>query len=201
MTLLSLDQICSALSDRFHDELRDFPGAFGAFVPKRATAGAAEAIAERVASDLGAALPSSMLGALREWSLGQLRIGSTVFCIGGDYGACLTKYNAERPRPPWWGDITNRPTNLLKIADGDPYTVLVEIDSGQIRAFPIDESFTASTLVAPNLSMFLRALGTVEVRAGHAADLSQFLGELHDDLLLPANSRYWCDLGRAASRT
>jgi hypothetical protein len=200
MTLLSLDQIRSALSERFQDEVRDFPDAFAALVPKPAQMGVAEAIADRVAADLGAVLPSSLLDALREWSFGQLRIGSTAFCVSGDYGACLTKYNAERPRPPWWGDITKRPANLLKIADGDPYTVLVDIGSGEIRAYAVDESFAASTLVAPNLSMFLRGLGTVEVRAALAADLAQFLEELLDDLHLTANCRYWRDLAHAASR-
>ena len=53
-----------------------------------------------------------------------------------------------------------RKKNLIIIANGDPYTILLECNSGEIYAFTSDMSYEEIVPVASNFEEFVRAMGT-----------------------------------------
>ena len=55
-----------------------------------------------------------------------------------------------------------RKKNLIIIANGDPYTVLLECKTGGIYAFTSDMSYEEIVLVASDFEEFVRAMGTAQ---------------------------------------
>ena len=52
--------------------------------------------------------------------------------------------------------------NLIIIANGDPYTILLECKSGEIYAFTSDMSYEEIVPIASDFEEFVRAMGTAE---------------------------------------
>mgnify|MGYP000927057135 FL=1 len=52
--------------------------------------------------------------------------------------------------------------NLIIIANGDPYTILLECKSGEIYAFTSDMSYEEIVPVASDFEEFVRAMGTAQ---------------------------------------
>lgn len=55
-----------------------------------------------------------------------------------------------------------RKNNLIIIANGDPYTILLECKSGEIYAFTSDMSYEEIVPVASDFEEFVREMGTAE---------------------------------------
>mgnify|MGYP000887445724 CR=1 FL=1 len=55
-----------------------------------------------------------------------------------------------------------RKKNLIIIANGDPYTILLECKSGEIYAFTSDMSYEEIVPVASDFEEFVRAMGTAQ---------------------------------------
>ena len=55
-----------------------------------------------------------------------------------------------------------RKKNLIIIANGDPYTILLECNSGEIYAFTSDMSYEEIVPVASDFKEFVRAMGTAQ---------------------------------------
>lgn len=55
-----------------------------------------------------------------------------------------------------------RKNNLIIIANGDPYTILLECKSGEIYAFISDMSYEEIVTVASDFEEFVRAMGTAQ---------------------------------------
>lgn len=55
-----------------------------------------------------------------------------------------------------------RKNNLIIIANGDPYTILLECKSGEIYAFTSDMSYEEIVPVASDFEEFVRAMGTAQ---------------------------------------
>ena len=52
--------------------------------------------------------------------------------------------------------------NLIIIANGDPYTILLECKSGKIYAFTSDMSYEEIAPIAPDFKEFIKAMGTAQ---------------------------------------
>jgi len=52
--------------------------------------------------------------------------------------------------------------DLIIIANGDPYTIILECKSGEIYAFTSDMSYEEIVPIASNFEEFVRAMGTAE---------------------------------------
>ena len=55
-----------------------------------------------------------------------------------------------------------RKRNLIIIANGDPYTILLECKSGEIYAFTSDMSYEEIVPIASDFKEFVRAMGTAQ---------------------------------------
>ena len=55
-----------------------------------------------------------------------------------------------------------RERNLIIIANGDPYTILLEFKSGEIYAFTSDMSYEEIVPIASDFEEFARAMGTAQ---------------------------------------
>ena len=55
-----------------------------------------------------------------------------------------------------------RKKNLIIIANGDPYTILLECKSGEIYAFTSDMSYEEIVPIASDFKEFVRAMGTAQ---------------------------------------
>ena len=55
-----------------------------------------------------------------------------------------------------------RKKNLIIIANGDPYTVLLECKTGGIYAFTSDMSYEEIVPIAPDFKEFIKAMGTAQ---------------------------------------
>ncbi len=52
--------------------------------------------------------------------------------------------------------------NLIIIANGDPYTILLECKSRKIYAFTSDMSYEEIAPIAPDFKEFIKAMGTAQ---------------------------------------
>lgn len=129
---------------------------------------------DRVQEQLNAVLPEDFQSVLRQFDLGSFTIGPIAFCNTGDYLSWTIDNNRDGSANeyPWWGSET-RPSDVLLIANSDPYAVLLNCVTGAVSVLEHGTSWSdGSIVVAENLEGFLRGLGTVFLKRSDEGDNS-----------------------------
>jgi len=195
--LLSVEDIRSGLHSRFAEDALEYPDEFAGLIPEASSEASATNTANRIAKLIGSALPQSFVEGMREWNLGRLDLAGIGFGRTGDFAAQVEQYNKPTPGVQWWEDREQdeRPADLLMIGQGDPHVVLLEQSTGRILAYVDDEGSPTCALVAPNLSIFLRGLGSVSL---HPHMQGKHTDALTDDLVAQigpdVNRAFWYEL-------
>lgn len=121
-----------------------------------------------VESKLSVTLPSDFRDIISQFDFGNLTIGPIAFCASGDYPDELVELNTD---VCWWGS-GSRPSNLLMIANSDPFVILLDVQSGFVLALDSDTGWESSTKVAEDFRKFLMGLGTVMLKRNETPDRS-----------------------------
>lgn len=112
---------------------------------------------DRVESALACKLPRSYREVASRINFGHFTLGAIQFGSGRLVQA--EELIAQNADDPWWG-AGDRPIDLLSVGGGDPYVILLRLSDGAILAFDGELSWRTSHVVASNIEMFLRGLGT-----------------------------------------
>lgn len=117
---------------------------------------------KRFKLQLNVVLPEQFESMLQRFDFGRLTIGPIAFCNTGEFLAWLCENNQDDPANeyPWWGSGA-RPSDLLLIADSDPYAVLLNCNAGIVSVFKHGEPWKDQMIVVANaFELFIRGLGT-----------------------------------------
>lgn len=153
--LLSIEQVVHELDSQFQPLEPDLVG-FRLVGP-----GLSRDDIRDLESKLSLHLPESFRLVATKFNLGSLTIGPTVFGSSGLYAVDLLALNSQ-PDTQWWGG-GGRPEALLMIANSDPFEVILDCSTGEILALQHGRQLNETSIVARNLELYLRGLGTVFV--------------------------------------
>ena len=85
-----------------------------------------------------------------------------------------------------------RKKNLIIIANGDPYTILLECKSGKIYAFTSDMSYEEIVPIASDFEEFIRAMGTAQYAVWKHAEKE--FAELMEREYSESSIKFWKEL-------
>lgn len=195
--LLSLEQVQFGLAEKFAGYKEKFPALFAERVPKRATDSVSQDTINVIEREIGRKLPPSFERMLKAWDFGNFSIASINFSTKERYAEQFIAYNKNIPGVRWWEDQEDetRPSDFVMIAQGDPFVVLLELSTGQIFAYVTDNGSESRVPVAPGIEMFLRALGTVELKIANASSPSLFIDAVVAELGNKVSNDFWTELG------
>jgi hypothetical protein len=193
--LLSVSEIQQQMRVHWADALTKFPE-FEVYIPSAPRQEAAIRLLDSIESEFESRLPLSFREAAAQWDLSRLELGCFGFATDGDYLSRLLQLNAAVPGLEWWGDRDEpaRPADLLAIAHGDPFMVLLDMKSGAIYAHAVDDGSANTQCVAPSLDTFLRAAGTCYLQAKAAGDHNGFADSLATEMASPPARPFWREL-------
>jgi len=198
--LLSRQQIQEQMGVKFADSIKRFPE-FSVYVPSTAVPEEASQMLLRIEKEFSSSLPPSFSNAAMEWDLGRLVLGCFDFAEDGDYAGRVSKLNAATPGCEWWGDRDvweTRPSDLLAISHGDPFMILLNLETGAIHGHAVDDGSANTRLVAPQLDMFLRAAGTTLLSHKEPGKREAFVGDLVAELEATESTPFWTELAMMA---
>ena len=111
-------------------------------------------------------LPTAFRKVVKDYDFGRLTIGPVVFCNTGDYLGELTKLNTK---VVWWR-TDSRPTNLLMVANSDPFPILLNLETGEVLAMDVERGWQASRTIARNFDLFVKGVGTTMLGRNQSAE-------------------------------
>ena len=111
---------------------------------------------EKLENEIGAVLPVKFKEIISNFNFSELTIGPIAFCSTGDYAKELYELNTKIN---WWRG-SERPDNLLMIANSDPYAILIDTNTGKILAFDQEQGWRNAMDIAENFEKFVRGIGT-----------------------------------------
>lgn len=125
------------------------------------------------------------------YDFGNLTIGPVAFCATGDYSSELIDYNEH---VAWWGE-DQRPSNLIMIANSDPFAILLEVNTGEIFAMDTELGWKKSTRISESFEKFVRGIGTVILLRSDADDKEK-LANTVNDIIGSQNISFWTTLAK-----
>lgn len=148
---------------------------------------------KRIACNFGIEFPDSFVELLSFCDLGDLTLGQISFGSGHDYESTLKKYNIS-PECRWWsGDAT--PNSMLVVALSDPYTIVLNCESGEVIGFPNDQTIECGVVIASDIVLFVRGVGTIFLTRNDSDD-KEDLGYKVSLAARSDNSEFWIQLAR-----
>lgn len=196
--LLSLSSIEDGLKGRFGELAAQHPAHFGACVPRASTRDDAERLAGEIQRSLDCRLPPSFVDAMATWDLGHCEIAGILFGRGSRYDEQVAEYNAPTPGIRWWEDTegTSRPADLIMVASGDPWILLLHCVTGQALAYDSEAGSPTARPIASDFSHLVRGLATVELATGDQARSQGFFESIAGSVGQPESVWFWRCLRR-----
>ena len=188
------------MGEKFADDIKQFPS-FSVYVPSNAVPEDALQMLLRVEEEFSVSLPPTFADAAMKWDLSRLALGCIKFADDGDYARRVSKLNAATPGCEWWGDRDeweSRPPDLLAISGGDPFVILLNLETGAIYSHAVDDGSAKTCLVAPQLDIFLRAVGTTLLLHRETSKRQAYVGDLVAELGAPESGPFWSELAMLA---
>ena len=184
MQLLTIDEIISSImkeTDGLDAEITD-----GIILSKKEIP---QSEIEKVKSELGIEyLDSAFSKHILSYNWGNFGFLSYQFGYGDETSlSWLINRNLEYEDYP----VLHK-NDLIIIANGDPYTILLECRSGKIYAFTSDMSYDDIIPIASDFRKFVRAMGTAQYAVWKNAE-KEFV-ELMSKELTGRNLEFWKEL-------
>lgn len=198
MNILTLDEMQSALRQRYAEDVREFPGKFSKLIPcppsKNQRAEVQSAIKKLTGCDCSLDL-AELVG---RWDFTHLDIAGFSFGFRGTFAERLVEQNRVDAVNTWWEDaLEARPATRLFIAQGDPYVLLLDVKNDMVLAYIADEGAQTAVKIADKLSTCLRMLATIELHRSAVAgpltvhDVTGVLGPGCDQQFWDEQLRHW----------
>lgn len=115
----------------------------------------------RLEKQTAKSLPKDFQRICTTFDLGNFTIGPIVFGNSENYTLKLCELNGPSQEFPWWGAGKKRPESLLLIAYSDPYSILLNLDIGEVLTFDNTKGYEDAFCIASKFSLFFRAVGTI----------------------------------------
>ncbi|ACX90041.1 hypothetical protein [Pectobacterium parmentieri] len=109
------------------------------------------------------------------YNLNDFSLGSFMFGNGGSYLDKLFELNSKNDLIQWWGE-GERPKNLLLVTYNDPYSVLLEVDSGRIYAITDESDLNNIKPISFDFCFFFRGVGTSFLNKIDSTDVEKLVG-------------------------
>ncbi|QIG07003.1 SMI1/KNR4 family protein [Proteus sp. ZN5] len=152
--LLTLDEITKALEDKFSPLGEDFNDLV---LLKRTTPFTDLNFLEQT---LTLSLPDDFTSFISLYNLDNFSLFNISFGCGEDYLERLFMLNSPNEFAQWWiGD--KRPENVIVIALSDPYTILLNTQTGNVFAMTSESSMDSFEHIAANFFAFFSAVATL----------------------------------------
>ncbi|WP_109850332.1 nuclease [Proteus sp. CA142267] len=152
--LLTLDQITKALEDKFFPLGEDFNDLI---LFKRTTPLTGLGLLEKT---LTLSLPDDFTSFTSLYNLDNFSLFNISFGCDEDYLERLLMLNSPNEFTQWWiGD--KRPENIIVIALSDPYTILLNTQTGNVFAMTSESSMDSFEHIAANFFVFFSAVTTL----------------------------------------
>jgi hypothetical protein len=116
--------------------------------------------------------PNDFRNLIKQFDFGKFTVGPIVFCNNGEY---LNEVITLNTSIVWWG-VGPRPKNFLMIANSDPYSVLLALDTGAVWVMDKESDYEQATCVANSFELYLRGVGTVMLQRGEFSNKDQLAG-------------------------
>lgn len=105
-------------------------------------------------------LPDDFISFVSLYNLDNFSLFNISFGCGESYFERLFMLNSPNEFAQWWiGD--KRPENMIVIALSDPYTILLNTQTGDIFAMTSESSMDSFEHIAANFSVFFSAVATL----------------------------------------
>lgn len=150
-----------------------------------------ENVLSKCESTLSLGFPPDFRRLISIYDFGNLTIGPVAFCATGDYSSELIEYNEH---VVWWGE-SQRPSNLIMIANSDPFAILLDVNTGDILAMDLELGWQNSVKISENFENFVKGIGTV-ILLRNAADDKEKLARLVHDVTGSQNINFWITLAK-----
>ncbi|QDT49990.1 hypothetical protein Pan258_40460 [Symmachiella dynata] len=162
MGLMTIQEFQNELNKRFPETDLDFPEfRLVEFDTPLANVSGCEKRLEMI-------FPPEFVEITTRYFFGELQIGQVSFGNHGEYYEQIADSNVDRPEQedPWWEwSKDQRPGDLVYIAYGDPYAVIMNWRTGEVFAYIGGELWSESKVkVARGFRDFFLAVGTVGVK-------------------------------------
>lgn len=152
--LLTFDEITKALEDKFSslgEDLNDL------ILLKRTTPFTDLGLLEQT---LMLSLPDDFTSFISLYNLDNFSLFNISFGCGEDYLERLSILNSPNELTQWWtGD--KRPENMIVIALSDPYTLLLNTQTGAVFAMTDESTMEGIEHIATHFSLFFKAAATL----------------------------------------
>ena len=148
---------------------------------------------EKTEALLGVKFPESLRAMILEYDFGDLTLGGVCFGRKETYLEYLVKYNTYRDGFLNWWDNTDRPKNLLVVADSDGYVILVNTVTGQIVAFDRNESYIKIQVIASNFKLFVQGIATMDIRYQSGKD-KELISDIPIAVGSSSDNEFWKEM-------
>jgi hypothetical protein len=140
-------------------------------------------------NQLNIALPDAFRKIVKTFDFGRLTIGPIVFCKTGDYLRELVQLNTETN----WRSVSEaRSRNLLVIANSDPYTIALDLGSGNLMAADGEIDWLQVTCIAKTFDLYLRGIGSAMLRRNGCKNKETLAQDL--SVQVDGDLAYWSQL-------
>lgn len=164
MNVLTLSEAQAALKERYAEDERNFPEAFSELIPRPAYEHQAVEVQSAIKQLTGCDCPADLTDLVSRWDFTHLDIAGFGFGFRGKFAERLALQNRIDAVNAWWeGAFEERPATQLFIAQGDPYVLVLDVQSDTVLAYIADEGAQTSVKIASKLSICLCMLATIQL--------------------------------------
>lgn len=111
---------------------------------------------------LNISFPEEFSSFLNGYNLDCFSLCNISFGNGSDYLNMLVSINGRDNINKWWTG-KNRPAEFIVIAMSDPYTILLNVNTGEVFSMISESSMNDFEQIASGFILFFRGLGTLFV--------------------------------------
>nr|WP_216654563.1 SMI1/KNR4 family protein [Providencia stuartii] len=109
---------------------------------------------------LNITFPEKFSSFLDSYNLDNFSLCNISFGNGSDYLNMLVSINDRDNVNKWWTG-KNRPAEFIVIAISDPYTIILNVNTGEVFSMTNESSMDDFEQIASNFILFFRGLGTL----------------------------------------
>ena len=128
------------------------------------------------------------------WDFTNLNVAGFSFGFKGSFAQRLIENNREDVINAWWEDaFDQRPKTQLFVAQGDPYVIIVDVQTDAVSAYPASDGAHTAKNIAGDLATCLRALVSVQVYKPSAPTDSLTIADIRDALGADCDEQFWTE--------
>lgn len=164
MNLLTLEEVQTALSEKYREKAAKYPDHYAEMIPRIPTKTQAAEVQGAVKTLTGCDCSADLAEMVSRWDFTHLDVAGYGFGFRGTFAERLVEQNRTDAVNTWWEDAFEvRPATQLFVAQGDPYVLVLDVQNDTVLAYIADEGAQTAVKIADKLSTCLRMLATIQL--------------------------------------